>query len=404
MSGIYKVFGGTSIALLAALWLSIAPAAAQDPLYTIEGIKVDITAASAAAAREEAFIKAEQDAFAALAQRLLSEAELATFVPPDADTISNMVQDFELTEERLSTVRYMGTYTFRFKDSDVQKFFSVKGTAYTDVSSRPVLVLPFYQWGSRMVLWEGDNPWLNAWSRTTTQRALVPVAVPIGDAQDVIDIADNQALTYDPASLESMLLRYDAGDALIAIATPVWPATMQNVTADSIPEEVSVMMYRSGMTGPEFITTIKVAPNPEDTLHTLYERAAQTVQKTLQQDWKSRTVATSQESVSTLQARVRIASMSEWVEMQKALNRVQGVENIRVLKLSPQEARIELTFRGNESRLRLALEQSHIMLSQPQVSFATYNPYNNPQVDPMAMPGSPLVYDLTLNKPRTMQP
>ncbi|MBU0859343.1 MAG: DUF2066 domain-containing protein, partial [Alphaproteobacteria bacterium] len=183
MSGIYKVFGGTSIALLAALWLSIAPAAAQDPLYTIEGIKVDITAASAAAAREEAFIKAEQDAFAALAQRLLSEAELATFVPPDADTISNMVQDFELTEERLSTVRYMGTYTFRFKDSDVQKFFSVKGTAYTDVSSRPVLVLPFYQWGSRMVLWEGDNPWLNAWSRTTTQRALVPVAVPIGDAQ-----------------------------------------------------------------------------------------------------------------------------------------------------------------------------------------------------------------------------
>ncbi len=404
MARIYKVFGGTSIALLAALWLSISPVKADDSLYTVEGVKVDITAESAIAAREQAFAKAEQDAFTILAQRMLTEAEAAAFTPPDADTISAMVMDFELTDERLSPVRYIGTYTFRFRDDDVKSFFGSRGATYTDVVSRPVLVLPFYQWGSRMVLWEGDNPWLSAWNRAQQQRGLVRVTVPIGDAQDIIDIADDQALSYDPGALDSMLLRYDVGGALIAIATPEWGDEEQNVAPGAMPRALSVMLYRTTLSGPEFITTVKAVPADGDTLETMYDRAATMVRDSLQKDWKERTAVShapqAQASATTLQARVRIAAMREWVEMQKALSRVQGVQNIRVIKLSPQEARIELAFQGTESRLRLALEQANIVLSQPQVSFTNYAP----GTDPMAMPGSPLVYDLYLNKPRMATP
>jgi hypothetical protein len=400
MPGIYKVFGRTSIALLTLLLvMKTGIVQAQDPLFTIEGVKVDVTAESATVAREKAFAQAEQDAFTVLAQRLLPESALGSFTPPDSDTISNMVQDFEVTEERLSPVRYMGTYTFRFRDQDVQRFFSVKGTAYSDVKSRPVLILPFYQWGSRMVLWEGDNPWLNAWNRAQMQSGLVPVTVPIGDAQDVIDISDNQALTYDPAALDSMLLRYDAGDALIAIATPVWPDHVQNVAQHAVPEALSIALYRKGMTGPEFVTQVRISPLPEEQLDGFYARATTEVQKTLQQDWKTRTVAAPQQSVSQLQARVRIRSMADWVEMQNALNRVQGVENIRVIRLSPQEARIELAYRGTEQRLRLALEQSQIMLSQPAAQYAHYSGY-----DVYGAGGEDHVYDLTLNKARILQP
>lgn len=408
MPGIYKVFGGVSIALLAGLLLVAGPQArAQDPLFTIEGVKVDVTAESAAAAREQAFAKAEQEAFTMLAQRLLPEGALATFTPPDSETISNMVQDFEITEERLSPVRYMGTYTFRFRNEDVQRFFAVKGTAYTAVRSRPVLVLPFYQWGSRLVLWAGDNPWLAAWGRAQGQRGLVPVTVPIGDAQDVIDIADNQALTYDESSMNSLLQRYDAGEALIAIATPVWPETVANVTGDMVPRELAVALYRAGLTGPQFVTTLTIAPQDGEMLPAFYERAAGEVQKTLQQDWKERTVAAPQESSSSLQARVRISSMADWVETQRALGRVQGVENIRVIRLSPQEARIELTYRGTEERLRLALEQAQITLSQPQggaYSAGAYNPYGVPAADSYDQGGTDFVYDLYFNKNRMMIP
>lgn len=400
MAGIYRVFGGISIALLTMFLHGAAPARADDPLYTVEGVTVDITAESAIAAREQAFAKAEQDAFTVLAERLLPEDTLAGFAPPESDVISDMVQDFEITDERLSHVRYKATYTFRFRDADVQSFFKVHGKSYAAVASRPVLVLPFYQWGTRTVLWEGDNPWLTAWTRTKTVRGLVPVRVPIGDAQDVIDIADDQALTYDPAALQSMLLRYDTGDALIAIATPQWPDNAQNVAAGTVPATLSVMTYRTGPRGPEFITTLKIAAVAEDTPDTLYDRAADEVKKSLQSDWKAKTVVApaAQETASSLQARVRIASMGEWVQMQSALNRVQGVENIRVIKLSPQEAQIQLSFSGSEDRLRLALQQANIVLSQPQVSFASYNGAG------AGAGGSPLVYDLYLNNPGRMNP
>lgn len=402
MTGIYKVFAGTSIALLAALWLSIAPAQADDSLYTVEGVTVDVTAESAIVAREQAFAKAEQDAFTVLAQRMLDEAAVAGFTPPDPDTISAMVQDFELTNERLSPVRYIGTYTFRFRGDDVKSFFAAHGASYTDVVSRPVLVLPFYQWGARMVLWEGENPWFTAWNRAQQQPGLVRITVPIGDAQDIIDIADDQALTHDPAALDSMLLRYDAGDAAITIATPTWNDEEQNVAPGAMPRQLAVMVYRTNLEGPQYITTVKVQPADGDTLDTLYDRAAAQVRASLQQDWKQRTaVAPAPQAAATaLQARVRISAMREWVEMQKALSRVQGVQNIRVLNLSPQEARIELAFQGTESRLRLALEQAGITLTQPQVSFAGYQGVS----DPMAMPGSPLVYDLYLDKPRMAVP
>src|SRR5690606_27150955 len=126
--------------------------------------------------REKAFNEAQIIAFKALAARLLGEDEKASFTPPEVSVISGMLQDFEITDERLSAVEYIGTYTFRFDGPAVRNFFNMKGVTYSDVASRPVLVLPFYQWGSRMVLWQGNNPFLEAWGRNDVKGGLVPLA------------------------------------------------------------------------------------------------------------------------------------------------------------------------------------------------------------------------------------
>jgi len=389
MDTIYRVFASARTALIILLLAMATPAiAAQDSAFTVRNVKVDVTAESAAAAREQAFAQAEQIAFRQLAQRLLSDVEMAIFQMPETSVISTLINDFEITEEQLSRVQYIAAYTFRFKKDAVRNYLGGSGLSYTDVSSKPVLVLPYYQWGSRTILWGDDNPWLAAWTRSEMRDGLVPVVVPIGDLMDVSDMSDSDALTYIPENLARMSERYGAGDTVMMIAAPIWA---QNQPETQIPAEINIMIYRTGSTGPEMAQNLKIRALPEDSAIVLFDRAVQEAQKALQLEWKDKTLITAGQD-NNLQARVRFTSMEEWIETQKKLRRVQGVLDIRLLSLKSSQAHIELIFNGNEDRLRLALAQADMTLTKPQIDFAAlYQASEGPRK-------SPLIYDLYLNK------
>lgn len=398
MNKFYRFFG--ALRAVFAIMLLAAPArAAQDPAFVITGIKVDVTAESATTARDQAFIQAQQAAFRQLAERMIPEEDLASFKMPDDSTLSTFVNDFEITHEQLSSVQYVGTYTFRFKSDAVRGYLSGSGVSYTDVRSKPVLVLPYYEWGARMVLWGRDNPWLGAWARADQkQQELVPLSVPIGDLQDVADMGDGDALTYDEESLHRMISRYGAGEAVIVIATPVWAA---DTAETQLPSEIRIAIYRTDRGKPERSEEMNIASEKTDSAAALLERSVQAAQKILQRDWKNRTLVSAAQS-NSLQVRVKFLTVREWVDTQQRLRRVQGINEVRLLSLKPGRAHVELLFQGSEDRLRLALAQADMTLTAPQISFVDYtapdaaNPYES-------RPASPLVYDLYLNEYATPQ-
>lgn len=410
MDMFYKLFGGLRTALCAAAVLMTAMAplsaqAAEDSIFTVTDVKVDVTAADAMKAREQAFTQAQQAAFQKLAEQVLAEDEMASFQMPDVSVISPMIKDFEITEEHLSSVRYVGTYTFRFEGGRVQSFFNKKGVTYTDVKSRPVLILPFYQEGSRSILW-GDNPWLQAWTRSAPSRGLVPVVVPIGDVQDVSDIGDNDALSYDQSALQAMLARYNAGGAIIAVASP--DSTTAN--AAGLPSGLTIAVYRSSGGEAQKQDIVQVSGDSGN-LDGLFDTAVQQVRQTLQKDWKNLTAVNPAET-NNLKARILFTTMPEWIETQKVLRTVPGVQEVKLLSLRPGEAEIELRFSGGEDRLRLALSQAAVTLTAPQVNFgggyddgadggrvlsydlyldkyAPNKPYAGQQAQPVSQPGRP---------------
>ncbi|MCB9989760.1 MAG: DUF2066 domain-containing protein [Rhodospirillales bacterium] len=366
----------------------------SDAAFTIRDVAVDITAESAAAAREQAFAEAQQKAFQQLAERLLSEQQLSSFTLPAVSVISSLIKDFEITQEQLSSVRYIGTYIFRFKNDAVRNYLNMQGMTYSDVRSKPVLVIPFYQWGAQTVLWGGDNPWLAAWNRLQSYQGLVPVIVPIGDLQDVADISDNEALTYKPDNLQSMMMRYNAGEAMIMLASPHWSSgAASGVNTALPPDRIDITIYRTDRGSPEYANKLTIVPQDGDA--DIFETAVKTARKNLQQAWKSQTMVSPMQH-SSLQIRVPISSMQEWVETQNALKRVSGIDEVKLLSLKPSEARVELKYQGTEDRLRLALSQFDMTLGAPQTDYATPQPASygwGQQPAPAAM-----VYELYLNK------
>lgn len=394
MAIIYKTFRtlGTVFCAVFTCFLPVSsPALAQSDLYTVEGVKVDVTADSALAARDQAFDKAQVDAFQVLAGRMLSESELAAFTPPDAATVSPMVQDYEVTSEKLSSVRYIGTYTFTFRGQAVERYLNVQGKSYTNVASAPLVILPFYQTGGRTYLWSPYNSWMRAWNRNSgSGNTLVPLIVPMGDLEDVSDIGDDDVFSYNPSKLSALLKRYDAGDAVIAVATP--GGTLGKAQeSDPVNGSVTISLYRTDRGQPEHVREMVVESASGDTLAKLLDRAAADVETALKQNWKEKTVVSPSvelpgEMQNAVIARVKIASLEEWARAQQSLARVNAITHTALKSLSPREALVELSFRGDEEMLRQALAQAGMTLSAPK--FAGYqSPTDN----------NKLVYDLTIS-------
>ncbi len=401
MATIYKTFRAIRTVFCAAFacfLMALMPAWAQSDLYTVEGVKVDVTADSALTARDQAFDKAQIDAFTVLAGRMLSESELAAFTPPDAATVSPMVQDYEVTAEKLSSVRYIGTYTFTFRAQAVERYLNVQGQSYTNVASAPLVILPFYQTGGRTYLWSPYNSWMRAWNRNSgSGNTLVPLIVPMGDLEDVSDIGDDDVFSYNPSKLSALLKRYDAGDAVIAVATPS-TGLAKAQESDPANGSVTISLYRTDRGQPEHVREMVVESAPGDTLAKLLDRAAGEVETALKQNWKEKTVVPQSfelpgEMQNAVVARVKISSLEEWSNAQRALGHVSAITHTSLKSLTPREALVELSFRGDEQMLRQALAQAGMNLSHPQ--FAGYQSPTD---------GNSLVYDLTISGRPVVQP
>lgn len=412
MPNVKRVLGRFLILLLLALLTVpiVGAAWAAEDVFTVSGVKVDVKAENAVAAREKAFVEAQVAAFRALAEQLRGEAQMAGYTPPPLTVIAPMIQDFEITNERLSAVQYIGTYTFRFDGGAVRNHFHVPTQqstspygddvyAQSDMTqpamgadgapAEPVLVLPFYKMGAYTVLWQDPNPWMQAWSRQNHLGGPVPAVAPIGDIPDVADIGDNEALTYNTVNLVSMLSRYGASEAVILIATP------GPVDSAGVPTDLQVMMYRTDHAVPEFSQLVTVIPDMNSTADGLYDKAVRQVKAAMQGGWRARppvippAVVASQSAYPTLPAtaigmgpataigagpvqsvglRVSFATMQQWIETRQALRRVQGLSDMKVKSVTPREAQVELQFSGDENRLRMMMAQADMVLGPRQGS------------------------------------
>lgn len=360
MAIFYKTFAQARTALsVLGLCFFLAPSvlipgvAHANSLFTVDNVTVDATAENALKAREQAFEEAQGKAFDELAARMLSENELKMFERPPVSAISTMIKDYEVSNEKLSSTRYIGTYTFRFEDRAVRRYFSGQGAQYTDVVSRPVLILSFMDTGRGMVLWSYQNEWMKAWSAASNLAGgLVPIVVPLGDLADIDNIGDDEALTYSPRALNAMLERYDASEAVIAIAKPEGTA-------------LNIQLYRTDRERPEYVHQIfeRALPGQDDPQ--LYARAVQSVKQILRSDWKQKTVVDTRQHGS-IEVRARFRSLQEWSDLQRRLGRINGISSMNLKTLSPKEASIEILYDGTFDRFKLALEQGQLYLKMFQ--------------------------------------
>lgn len=386
-------------------------ASAQSDFLTVEDIKVDITADNAILAREKAFVEAQTKAFRELAERLLPESIAETYETPDSMMISTLIKDYEVTREKLSAVRYIGTYRFRFKPQETRRYFSGAGTRMPDIASnvtmpakRPMLILPFYDDGYKTSLWSPYNIWMQAWQNADGISGTVSHVLPIGDLQDVQDINNDDPLIYDGDKLSNMLLRYGAHEAIIALASPDELFLGQAPVRAGEAGSLKIKLYRAEARRPVLLNEIFVPAQPAQTRDQVMQQAVMDVSRFLDdgrtdQDDTAVAGVSGVKDGANYQVYVPFRSLEEWAQLQETIRRVPGVDDVMLRSLSPSGADADITFQGSEEALRSALQQENLALSPPQVTQNVFGAASAPTYEirrgtpaPQIMPSSGYEY------------
>jgi hypothetical protein len=369
-----------------------APAVTPEDPYTVSGVDVDITASSAAEARDKAILEAQRKAFAILFKRLAAEGTTRT--PPDvreAD-LQRMMQSFEIEHERGSAVRYVGTLSFKFRRKAVRSYMSGLGVRVVEPSARPAggssaaaggaasppagpgvtpatpvagdkaapekqsVVLPVFQGGGRSLLWEERTPWRSAWEDFAAAAGASKLVVPPGELGDIADIGAAEALAGDAAALTRLSGHYESGD--VVVVTLVVGDKPDSDTGGKI----TIARYGADGQPVGAADTVTVAAAAGETPAAFLTRAVAAAADRLASTAKT-TPPPPVAAETRLQAGVPITGMQDWLEIRRRLTSNPMVTGVDTVSLSRSRVEVSIHYRGDQDALRAMLERDALTLA-----------------------------------------
>jgi hypothetical protein len=341
------------VVLAAALALAAAaPALAQQAkpatVFTVTPVPVDVTADSAAAARDQAIVQGESHAFDMLMQRLTMRADQSRLPKITPDQLNELVQGFEVAHERRSSVRYLADFTVYFHADAVRQLLRGAGIGFAETASKPVVVLPVLHDGDRVTLWEDPNPWRDAWTSASIPPGLVPFVRPLGDLGDVQAIDGDAAAKGDNDKLQAVSQHYDNDDVLVTQATLKTDGAQHEL-------DISSTRYSPSLPGSEqtWVTTTTATAGESDAV---LDTAAQ-----VEDAWKAANILDLGQS-GVLTATVPAPTLQDWVTVRDRLAAIPAVRSAQLVALDRGQATVEIHYVGDPDQFRTALTQRDLEL------------------------------------------
>lgn len=347
------ILRGLAAGLLLAAILSTAPGHVQaGDAFEVKGIVVDVTAKTAAAAREQALAEGEAMALRKLFQRLTLSSDAPRLPTVSGREVSTYVRDFDVAEEKTSSVRYIATLNYRFNAEAVRTLLRKSSLPFAETFSKPLLVLPVYQDGGRVSLWDEPNPWRQAWSERPASEGLVPTLLPLGDLTDIGTLNANQAIQGDVKRVGIIASRYGAGDTLVA------HGVVKNNGA-----VLEVRLGRQGPTGSVAHEIRTFSAQPGAAAGLVMTQAVTELVRTIEDAWKQDNLLQFGQP-GVIPVVIPITNLADWLAIRDRLSTAAVVRQVDMVLMSLKEVRVNLHYLGDPDQLALTLGQADLTLER----------------------------------------
>lgn len=332
-------------------------------IYTIYNMEVDETSRNVATARDRALRKGQREALMRLFRRMILTTDMDR-LPEFSDLdVQDYVNGFEINNERRSSVRYIASLVVHFNRDKINDVLSNNQIPFAETLGRAVSVLPVFEEGGTLRLWEKDNLWREAWQSYDMTNNLVPVDTPAPTLKNRFYISALQAKNDDQRSIASFIEKSALNELIIAVANLRKSASGDKISLDihlkqnSLVEEANYEPKTLSVTLPAYDETGK------SNLEALYMAGVDAASGWVDDLWKMQVLVNYGIS-SKIAVRGDLKKINDWVIMQRQLEKVNLVKKVDLKSLNIETVDLEIEFSGEAEQLVLSLAQQGVRLSQ----------------------------------------
>lgn len=329
--------------LPAAFAMALMPASAFAQAYTVRGIEIDATAATAFEAQRQALSDGQTRAAERLILRLtLPEDRMEANLPPiTASTAAELIAGLQIADEQRSSTRYRGVLSVEFDRRAVGDYLSSFGLAYVESQDARVLVVPVLEDESGQRIWSTD--WQRAWLNGGFDTALTPFialgsrtdpdGVPLG--RDLISV--REAMDLDADALSRLARAYGVDRVAVILARRGGGAV-----------RAAGALIAFGPDGPvrEDLGSVASSDGFADAARRIVDRR--------EEAWKRSAVVRGGDEAQ-LELTLLFSSINEWRALQRAVAGASLIQDARLDALSRTGAAMTITHRGTREQVSAEL-------------------------------------------------
>ena len=309
--------------------------AISDP-FSILGIDVDATDASANAAKDQAIADGQRQAFQRLLERLVNAKDRGRIPKVDG---ADYVADYTIESEHTSKVRYIATLDVRFNAAAVRKLLKGAGVVMIEPIARPVVVVPVLRSAGQTVISDADNPWRSAWL-THGKGGLLTVIVPSS--------ADMGALDADAVAAGD-------GDAVTPLGTRYHTGEVLTITADLAGDGHKAEVTATGVKGSSlFIEPQTFIAKPGESVDQFLVRSVVECVRIIEAQARQSADLAEAAPGNMLSVIVPVSGLEEWIGIRDRLSRVAMVRTWELVSLTRTEAAVILHLASDQEKARAA--------------------------------------------------
>ena len=325
---------------------------AKADMYAVYGIHVDVTAQNATQAKEQGVTEAQEKAFYKVLDRLTLVKDMEALPVLSTEDVLNLVKDFSVSHEKTSSVRYIADVDVQFNPEAIQNFFQEHRVPYVTAVAETSIVFPVFKTaGSQeIVLWKDTNNWSRMLTNAAKSSDLVPLAVPLGDLDDMAIVNENNWNDEANLDITPLLKRYNSTNALVAELTVMEKENVIQVL-------LRPFQNKDGAFSPITITEPIDAPMPM-----VLKRCADRVVYLLEQSWREHN-AVRFDDPTQLAVSVAIKDLAQWLEIRKHLDKIPLIKQYVVKALRRDKAEIEVFYAGDLDTFKNILKKEDLFLS-----------------------------------------
>jgi hypothetical protein len=318
-------------------------ARAADPTFTVSGIHVDATAASAAAAQAIAIDQGRPRAWDILYKRIASPTDLAKEPKLDIAALRGLARGYTVNNEKRSTTRYVADVTYIFSPQAVARVLRAISPSYAVTQARRILLLPMSPTFNR------NSAWTTAFISPRFGGSLVPFTVPSGASADVAALARLQFDEANWADVELVAARIHATEAVLALAVP-------------IPGKIQIWLKRIGLAETPTKVSFDVPLVQNNAMQT-YPVAADAAVHGIEDLWRQK-APIDLSTKNNLVADIRLSSPAQWSTIQTAMAMIANVRDVSVVAMDIGMMRVAISYVGTSDQLHDALAPVGVALTK----------------------------------------